>query len=342
MNHLTILDNVSIAIIVTDKYMGIKYMNNASEHLFSNSKNSLSNKQLGAVFAVRNNIIISQIYEAITHEKTSVARDLRIPLTNRELLRVDCHVSVFYEKKEKNILIELYKINEQKKHYEDAELDESDNATKIITRSIAHEIKNPLGGIRGAAQLLNDELSDSQKEYTNIIIEETDRLKRYVDSMVGPSQEPNKESTNIHKIINHVLNLMASDSRVQTSLIKDFDPSIPEINIDKEMLTQALINVIKNAIEASDNKGKVLIRTRIGLKQNAIMKAIIEIIDEGPGVHEKLKQKVFLPLVTDKKIGTGLGLSITQRLLKLNDSYIEYENNRVGATFRIVLPMRNQ
>ena len=217
-----------------------------------------------------------------------------------------------------------------------------DNATKIITRSIAHEIKNPLGGIRGAAQLLNDELSDSQKEYTNIIIEETDRLKRYVDSMVGPSQEPNKESTNIHKIINHVLNLMASDSRVQTSLIKDFDPSIPEINIDKEMLTQALINVIKNAIEASDNKGKVLIRTRIGLKQNAIMKAIIEIIDEGPGVHEKLKQKVFLPLVTDKKIGTGLGLSITQRLLKLNDSYIEYENNRVGATFRIVLPMRNQ
>ena len=107
------------------------------------------------------------------------------------------------------------------------------------------------------------------------------------------------------------------------------------------MLTQALINVIKNAIEASDNKGKVLIRTRIGLKQNAIMKAIIEIIDEGPGVHEKLKQKVFLPLVTDKKIGTGLGLSITQRLLKLNDSYIEYENNRVGATFRIVLPMRN-
>ena len=305
MNHLTILDNVSTAILVTDKYMGIKYMNNASEHLFSNSKNSLSNKQLGAVFAVRNNIIISQIYEAITHEKTSVARDLRIPLTNRELLRVDCHVSVFYEKKEKNILIELYKINEQKKHYEDAELDESDNATKIITRSIAHEIKNPLGGIRGAAQLLNDELSDSQKEYTNI-------------------------------------NLMASDSRVQTSLIKDFDPSIPEINIDKEMLTQALINVIKNAIEASDNKGKVLIRTRIGLKQNAIMKAIIEIIDEGPGVHEKLKQKVFLPLVTDKKIGTGLGLSITQRLLKLNDSYIEYENNRVGATFRIVLPMRNQ
>ena len=160
--------------------------------------------------------------------------------------------------------------------------------------------------------------------------------------MVGPSQEPNKEPTNIHKIINHVLNLMASDSRVQTSLIKDFDPSLPEINIDKEMLTQALINVIKNAIEASDNKGKVLIRTRIGLKQNAIMKAIIEIIDEGPGVHEKLKQKVFLPLVTDKKIGTGLGLSITQRLLKLNDSYIEYENNRVGATFRIVLPMRNQ
>ena len=120
---------------------------------------------------------------------------------------------VFYEKKEKNILIELYKIDEQKKHYEDAELDESNNATKIITRSIAHEIKNPLGGIRGAAQLLNDELSDSQKEYTNIIIEETDRLKRYVDSMVGPSQEPNKESTNIHKIINHVLNLMASDSR---------------------------------------------------------------------------------------------------------------------------------
>ena len=111
MNHLTILDNVSTAILVTDKYMGIKYMNNASEHLFSNSKNSLSNKQLGAVFAVRNNIIISQIYEAITHEKTSVARDLRIPLTNRELLRVDCHVSVFYEKKEKNILVELYKID---------------------------------------------------------------------------------------------------------------------------------------------------------------------------------------------------------------------------------------
>ena len=156
---------------------------------------------------------------------------------------------------------------------------ERHEAWSNLARKLAHEIKNPLGGIRGAAQLLNDELSDSQKEYTNIIIEETDRLKHYVDSMVGPSQEPNKESTNIHKIINHVLNLMASDSRVQTSLIKDFDPSIPEINIDKEMLTQALINVIKNAIEASDNKGKVLIRTRIGLKQNAIMKAIIEIID---------------------------------------------------------------
>ena len=114
MNHLTILDNVSTAILVTDKYMSIKYMNNASEHLFSNSKNSLSNKQLGAVFAVRNNIIISQIYEAITHEKTSVARDLRIPLTNRELLRVDCHVSVFYEKKKKISLLNYIRLTNKK------------------------------------------------------------------------------------------------------------------------------------------------------------------------------------------------------------------------------------
>jgi len=257
---------------------------------------------------------------------------------------LDCSVHTIFIDKEKHVLLEINLIHRKKNIEKGASLADRNNTTQMITRSIAHEIKNPLGGIKGAAQLLASELGERHGDYINIIINEVDRLENYVDKMSGPKNEPVFELVNIHSIIERVIKISNTAENNKLIFIKNYDPSIPNVNIDKDMIIQSLLNIVKNAIEASASNSRIEIKTRIERNytiNGSIHKltAVISVIDYGSGVSEDIKNKLFLPLVTNKFNGSGLGLSISQRLVAINDGIIIFNEENDKTIFKIILPI---
>jgi|TARA_B100000085_G_scaffold66489_1_gene59190 two-component system nitrogen regulation sensor histidine kinase GlnL len=346
MNVENILDNIATSVIITNKYMEIVHVNASGESFLRNSKEKLLNKKINDIFAKKNNLIINQIYDAIALGQSSISRDMDISLKSKIKHIVDCNVQAIYIDKEKHVLLEILQNQRHKSIEKNARFNDRNNATQMITRSIAHEIKNPLGGIRGAAQLLDSELKKNQKEYTEIIINEVDRLKNYIDRMLGPSELPELNATNIHFLIERVLKLLKTDQDKETTFVRDYDPSIPDVKIDNDMIIQALLNILKNAQEATVEGGTVLIKTRVernytinSIRYNLV--AMIDIIDDGIGISPDIKSKLFLPLVTNKPKGSGLGLSISQKLVSLNNGIIVYEDDDARTIFKIILPIEN-
>ena len=259
---------------------------------------------------------------------------------------MDCNVQTIFANEEKYVLLEINTVQRQKNIINNSDYMDRSNATQMITRSIAHEIKNPLGGIKGAAQLLENEISEEHKDYIEIIINEVDRLKNYIDKMVGPRNEPAFKSVNIHSIIERVLQISSAKIKIKNTFKRDFDPSIPDVIVDEDMIIQSLLNIVKNAQEAITTKGEIELKTRVernytinSIKHKLVV--IISVIDSGIGVSDEIKNKLFLPLVTDKTQGSGLGLSISQRLVSLNNGIIVFEEFQNKTIFKIILPIEN-
>jgi len=341
MNAYEILDNISTSVIITDKFMGIVHLNTAAENLLRNSKSVLKNTKINDLFANKKNIIINQVYDAIALNQSSISRDIEISLKTKNKHNIDCNVQTIFINNEKHVLLEIRTIKRIKNILKNANFISQNNTTQMITRSIAHEIKNPLGGIKGAAQLLKTEIGEDYKDYTNIIINEVDRLTNYIDKMLGPKNEPNFKEENIHELIDNVLVILGTKNN---NFKKNYDPSIPLLKIDKDMLTQTLINIIKNAQEAITENGQVEIKTRIdrsftinSIKHNLV--AVISIIDDGVGINEDIKNKLFLPLITNKQNGSGLGLSISQRLVSINKGIVIFDEDNNKTIFKIILPI---
>jgi two-component system nitrogen regulation sensor histidine kinase GlnL len=321
--------------------MKIVHVNTAAENLFRSSKENLQNTKLSELFANDKSIIINQVYDAIALNQSSTSRDIEISLKTKTKHNVDCNVQTIFLEKDKHVLLEIRTLKRIKNIVLNANFINQNNATEMITRSIAHEIKNPLGGIKGAAQLLKKEINEEQKEYTDIIIEEADRLKNYIDKMHGPKDLPSFKSTNIHLIIDKVLKILGIKS---SNYKKNYDPSIPLLYLDQDMIIQSLLNIIKNASEAITENGLIEIKTRVdrSFTINSIrhkLVAIISIIDDGVGVNKEIASKLFLPLITNKKKGNGLGLSISQRLISINKGIITFEEENSKTTFKIILPI---
>jgi two-component system nitrogen regulation sensor histidine kinase GlnL len=214
-----------------------------------------------------------------------------------------------------------------------------------LIRGMAHEIKNPLGGIRGAAQLLARQLGldSSLQEYTNVIIEETDRLDRLVTRMLGPSQLFDPASLNIHEVLEHVRRLIEADAKGQFTIHRDYDPSLPSLVADRNQLIQAFLNLLKNAAEALPTGGNITIRTRalpktIGLVKHRLV-IRVDIIDDGHGVQDEIREGIFYPMVTGHASGTGLGLPIAQSLIRHHGGFIEFESKPGITTFTTWLPV---
>lgn len=341
-----ILDNISTSIIITNKFMEIVHVNVSGENFLSNSKANLTNVKISEIFAKKNNIILSQVYDAIALNQSSVSRDIEVSLRNKSKERLDCNVQTIFANEEKYVLLEINTVQRQKNIINNSDYMDRSNATQMITRSIAHEIKNPLGGIKGAAQLLENEISEEHKDYIEIIINEVDRLKNYIDKMVGPRNEPAFKSVNIHSIIERVLQISSAKIKIKNTFKRDFDPSIPDVIVDEDMIIQSLLNIVKNAQEAITTKGEIELKTRVernytinSIKHKLVV--IISVIDSGIGVSNEIKNKLFLPLVTDKIQGSGLGLSISQRLVSLNNGIIVFEEFQNKTIFKIILPIEN-
>ena len=341
MDAQNILESITTSVVITNKFMKIVHVNTAAENLFRSSKENLQNTKLSELFANDKSIIINQVYDAIALNQSSTSRDIEISLKTKTKHNVDCNVQTIFLEKDKHVLLEIRTLKRIKNIVTNANFINQNNATEMITRSIAHEIKNPLGGIKGAAQLLKKEINEEQKEYTDIIIEEADRLKNYIDKMHGPKDLPSFKSTNIHLIIDKVLKILGIKS---SNYKKNYDPSIPLLYLDQDMIIQSLLNIIKNASEAITENGLIEIKTRVdrSFTINSIrhkLVAIISIIDDGIGVNKEIASKLFLPLITNKKKGNGLGLSISQRLISINKGIITFEEENSKTIFKIILPI---
>jgi two-component system nitrogen regulation sensor histidine kinase GlnL len=217
-----------------------------------------------------------------------------------------------------------------------------------MIRQLAHEIKNPLGGIRGAAQLLARQLADaSMREYTSVIISEADRLVALVDALLGPGHAPRKELVNIHELLQHIGHLLAADAPEGVSVERDYDPSLPPLRLDRNLIIQAMLNLGRNAMQAiaqnPTRSGRLILRTRaltnvnIGARRHRLV-ASVQFEDNGPGVPDDLRETLFYPLVTGRSNGTGLGLAVAQDLVSRHDGLIEFQSRPGQTIFTILLP----
>jgi two-component system nitrogen regulation sensor histidine kinase GlnL len=221
------------------------------------------------------------------------------------------------------------------------------DTTRKLVRGLAHEIKNPLGGIRGAAQLLERELeTERERDYTRIIIEEADRLRNLVDRMLGPSQLPRLSSTNMHQVLERVVQLVEAEAPGRIEIVRDYDPSLPNVEADLEQLIQAMLNIVRNAQQALENtpNPRICLRTRI-IRQFTIgnvrhrMVARIDVSDNGPGVPPELSERIYYPMISGRADGSGLGLSITQSIVNQHHGLIECDSRPGATTFSVYLPL---
>lgn len=221
-------------------------------------------------------------------------------------------------------------------------------AGRQMIRQLAHEIKNPLGGIRGAAQLLARQLNNAElTEYTDVVISETDRLAALVDTLLGPGGPPNKQPLNVHELLEYVVRIIEVDEHKKLVFRRDYDPGLPLIDLDRDQMVQALLNLVRNASAALDGQGTITLRSRavtnftIGDKRHRVI-ASIEIEDDGPGIPVDMQDSIFYPLVTSRPEGTGLGLPAAQELLSRHGGLIEFESKPGRTVFFVRIPLQQE
>lgn len=344
-----ILEGMSTAVLVFDRKLDLVYMNSAAEMLFALSARQAHGHPLAELLPGAAELTL-RMERAVTANHPYTERDLQLRLASGQDIRVDCTVTPLYEQGGCNeVLVELNQIDRHLRITREENLMEQHQAARHMVRGLAHEIKNPLGGLRGAAQLLERELDDVElKEYTRIIIGEADRLRSLVNRMLGPNHLPELRECNIHQIVEHVRNLVVAEDNPGLHLIRDYDPSIPDFRADPEQLIQALLNIVRNAAQAIQShgqaQGQIIMRTRtqrqltIGQKRYKLV-VRVDVIDNGPGIPPEMMETIFYPMVTGHAEGTGLGLSIAQSLINLHGGIIECESRPGHTEFTILLPL---
>lgn len=344
-----ILDNLTTAVIMLDAELRVNYINPAAEILLAVSGQRVALQHFGELFN-DSEAAIQPLQAAILSANPFTKREAQLNLTNGQSLMVDYSVTPIGNQNTSWLLMELHPRDRLLRiTKEEAQLSKQE-VTKVLVRGLAHEIKNPLGGIRGAAQLLARELPEpSLRDYTDVIIEEADRLRNLVDRMLGPYRPPNLQPLNIHEITERVFSLIEAETQGELSLRRDYDPSIPDIMADREQLIQALLNIVRNAMQAiaesgALRQGRITLRTRtlrqftIGQVRHRLV-CRLEVIDNGPGIPAEIVESIFYPMVSGRAEGTGLGLSITQNIISQHQGLIECESTSGRTVFTLFLPL---
>ncbi len=354
----TIIDNLHSAVIVIGKNLQIICINPSAEMLFHISNNRAVKKNIREL-VINEHEFFDRLERSLISGHPYTVYDDQLQVHNHKTIDVDYSVSpIQYQAEGKFLLLEFIRLKAQQKLSHEESILSQYEASKSLLRGLAHEIKNPLGGIRGSAQLLERELSkdkngENNKQFTQIIINEADRLKNLLDRMVGPRDIPTKTDVNIHKILEHVRRLVVAEN-TDISIAADYDPSIPELYADESMMIQVILNITRNAVtaisssnEASDNKGQIIYKTRsqrnckIG-SHTYPLAARIDIKDNGAGVSPELQEKIFMPMITGHAEGTGLGLSIAQSLVQQHNGLIEFTSVPGETIFTLLLPINTQ
>jgi len=339
-----ITEHLSTAILWVDTALHLKHINPAAESLLELSENQAIGQRLDTLFPC-----INQMQQVLKQQTQLIEYGVELQLPTGTALTLNCTISPICndEQQLEALLIELVQIDQQLHlSYGDSVVSQNE-ANHLMIRGLAHEIKNPLGGVRGAAQLLARALPDKAlQEYTNVIITEADRLRDLVDRLSTPQVAPHKIATNIHQLICRVCRLLQSKQINDLQIKQDFDPSIPEIKIDADQIYQVLLNLMKNAQQAMEkqNDKQLSLSTRIQRnvtigKQYHRMCVRIDIKDNGRGIEAELLPKIFYPMVTGRAEGMGLGLSIAQNLTQKNGGLINCKSKPQNTVFSLLLPL---
>lgn len=339
-----ILDRLNTAVLTCDRDLAVKSTNPAGEMLFGQSANNLVDRPLIEVCGGDREALMPLI-KAVETGQPVTAHGVQLTLAPETTIDVNYTATPLVRwEGEERLLLELVRVDQFLRLAREDTLVDSHAAKRALVRGLAHEIKNPLGGLRGAAQLLDRELPDrSYREYTRIIIHEADRLRKLVDRMMDSYRPMQSEPVNIHEILEHVRKLVQVEKPESLTISRDYDPSLPELSGDREQLVQAVLNILRNAVEAMEGVGHIVLRTRVKrfMKIGSVIHRPVirvDIEDDGPGVPAGLRDQIFFPMVTGRAEGTGLGLSITQDIVGRHGGSIEFSSEPGRTRFTLYLP----
>lgn len=327
-----------------NKQYEIVYLNQSAEQLLGFSGRQAMSEHFFDL--IRGDLDVKLVEQFSLQQQTAFLEEMELK-TATGIVTANIMLSHFEENSHEYLVMELQTSEHHAHIRKDMELQQQSRVSNHLIRNLAHEIKNPLGGIKGAAQLMERKLPDEfSNQYTQIIIQEADRLSSLVGRLLLPAEPEAMTLINPHKILEKAVDVLLLQQSHKIEIVKDYDPSLPEINVSAGQIQQALINLIKNAMEATDDKGEVRLRTRI-LHQHTIGKLQhrqvirIDVIDDGDGIPEAIKKDIFFPTISGKN-SSGLGLSIAQSLVQRHGGIIELENQPGHTCFSLYLPVDHE
>ncbi len=340
------LEHLTTAVILLDQESRVAYLNPAAEHLFGLSNTNLIGHPLQHAFT-QTEQLFSAIQSALATNAGHIEHELTLGVhTLNHRLHLSCVASPLYLGNYA-LLLEFHTIERPLKLAREEQMLDQTQANRLLLRNLAHEIKNPLGGIRGAAQLLEQELEKpALREYTQVVIQEADRLRSLMEKLLTPQHAPHFSALNIHEVLERVRSVVLAELPEGLMIRRDYDLSLPDLYGDKEQLIQVVLNIVRNAAQAMHGKGLIILRTRI-TRQVTLMKKLhrlamlVQVTDNGPGIPGHLRDKIFYPLVSGRAEGHGLGLTLAQDFVSQHQGSIEFESEPGRTCFTVMLPLTN-
>ena len=336
------LDNLATAVILLDDKSRVVYMNPAAENLFEVSGRNLLGNSLLSVFSDSGQLA-NAMQRALHNNASYIEHDLMLATHTHNKLHMRCTVTPLQTR---NLLLECHPMDRPLKLAREEQMLDQTQANRLLLRNLAHEIKNPLGGIRGAAQLLEQELEKpSLREYTQVIVQEADRLRSLMEKLLTPQSHAQHSALNIHEVLERVRSVVLAEMPEGLKIQRDYDISLPSLIGDKEQLIQVILNIVRNAAQAMNGQGKIIMRTRIArqvtlFKHRHRLAVMVQIIDNGPGIPDELRDKIFYPLVSGSADGHGLGLTLAQDFVSQHHGTIEFDSEPGCTRFTVMLPLQ--
>jgi two-component system nitrogen regulation sensor histidine kinase GlnL len=341
---LPTLEHLTTAIILLDDESRIVYINPAAENLFGVSKNNLLNHPMQHAFT-HTEQLFNTIQLALTERASHIEHELTLGThSHTGKFQLSCTATPL-QTAPYALLLEFHTIDRPLKLAREEQMLDQTQANRLLLRNLAHEIKNPLGGIRGAAQLLEHELDKPDlREYTRVIIQEADRLRSLMEKLLTPQHVPHFSALNIHEVLERVRSVVLAELPSGLRIQRDYDTSLPDLTGDKEQLIQVFLNLVRNAAQAMNGQGNIVLRTRIArqvtlMKKRHPLAVMIQVIDNGPGIPAHLRDKIFYPLVSGRADGHGLGLTLAQDFISQHQGSIEFDSEPGRTCFSVLLPL---
>lgn len=336
-------EHLATAVIALDNEARIVYLNPAAEHLFDVSGKNLLGHPVQQLFAETAQLT-SAMQQAIRDNASYIEHDLTLGTHAHARLHLRCTVTPV-QMDQCYLLLEFQPMDRPLKLAREEQMLDQTQASRLLLRNLAHEIKNPLGGIRGAAQLLEQELENpALHEYTQVIVQEADRLRSLMEKLLSPPNASHYSALNIHEVLERVRSVMLAEMPAELTIRRDYDTSLPALIGDKEQLIQAMLNIVRNAAQAMRGMGTITLRTRIArqvtlIKRRHRLAVMVQIIDDGPGILPELQDKIFYPLVSGHTDGHGLGLTLAQDFVSQHHGTIEFDSEPGHTCFTVLLPL---